>query len=292
MPTKVDGEIITEQAIQYELGRLIQFYSQYLPAEEIRKQMDLLRKKAKDQAVGAKLLINEARRLDLRVSASDIEASLKVMKKNAGGEESFKVMLKKQNMTEDMMKKGIEQGRKVDLLVEKITRGVPEPTEKEMQAHFKEHQSEYRKGDRAQAQHILIKPASGNERDKAVARSKLLEIRARIEEGASFAEQAAAFSDCPSGKKSGGSLGWFSGGMMIPEFDKAVFAMDVGQLSGIIETPLGLHLVKKLDHERGGPAEYGEVADKVRDFLRHAKRGEAISAYVEELRKKAVIVEE
>ena len=127
---------------------------------------------------------------------------------------------------------------------------------------------------------------------RQAARTKLEAVRQRIEEGANFAEEAAAHSDCPSGKKAGGSLGWFSRGMMVPEFDEAVFSMEVGQLSAVIETSLGCHLVCKTGQEDGRESSFEDVRDQVRDFLHHAHRGEILAAYVADLREKATIEED
>jgi len=292
MSVRVNGEEISAAAIQYELDRLVRFYSEHMSAEQIREQMDLLKEKATEQAVGARLLIAEAARLDIRVAKDHVEESLRRMRQNAGGEEGFQALLERQNLTEDMVRGSIERGRRVDILVGRITEGIADPTEAEIKAHFEEHSAEYRLPDRAEAQHILIKPDSDGEQDRETAKSKLLEIRRKIEEGADFADQAAIHSHCPSGKKAGGSLGWVSRRMTVPELDEALFAMAVGELSDIIETRLGHHLVKKTGEKKGGQADYDEVRDKIRDFLRHVRRGEVIAAHVAELKKKAVIEEE
>jgi parvulin-like peptidyl-prolyl isomerase len=292
MAIHINGEAIPEAAIQYELDRLVKFYSRYMSAQAIREQMDALKTKAKDQAIGAKLLVNESRRLDIKVPQADIDARLQAMVQRVGGQEAFLTLLKKQDITEDIVKDSIEQGRRVDLLVEKLTTGISDPTEEEMRAHFKEHEDEYVKSDRAQVQHILIKPESNGEADKGTARSRLMEVRRSIEEGANFEDQAAAHSQCPSGKKTGGSLGWISKGMTAPELDRAIFSMEIGELSDVVESQLGLHILKKTAHEEGGKADYAEVAEDIRDFLRHAKRGIVLSDYVAELRKKAEIEEE
>jgi peptidyl-prolyl cis-trans isomerase C len=288
----INGEAIPEAAIQYELDRLVRFYSRHMSAQQIRQQMDVLKKKAAEQAIGAKLLVNESRRLDIKVPQTDVDARLQTMIQHAGGRDAFLALLRKQDITEDIVKDSIEQGRRVDILVETITAGISDPTEEEMRAHFKEHEKEYVKSDRAEVQHILIKPDSGSEADKGTARSRLMEVRRSIEEGADFADQAAAHSECPSGKKTGGSLGWISKGMAAPELDKAVFSLEIGELSDIVESQLGLHIIMKTAQEEGGKADYAEVADSIRDFLRHAKRGIALSDYVAELRTKAEIEED
>lgn len=292
MAVRVNGEAIPEAAIQYEMDRLVKFYSGHMSPEQIRSQIGALKRKAREQAIGAKLLISETMRLDIRVPSDEIDRTFQEMIDKAGGRENFDKILRRQHLTEAMVRESIEQGRKTNILVERVTSGLSDPTEAEMKAHFGLHAQEYHKPDQAQAQHILIKPASDTSADRETARSRLQEIRSRVQDGADFADEAAAHSECPSGRKTGGSLGWFSRGMMLPEFNNAVFSMEVGALSEIIETKLGFHLIRKTGQQAGGQPEYEEVQDKVRDFLRHVKRGEALAAHIAELREKAVIEED
>lgn len=292
MTISVNGEVIPEKAVEFELDRLVRFYAEHLSAEELSKQMDLLKKKARDQAIGSKLLIQEARRLEIPVQQAEVDSRVNKLIANAGGKEKFDQLMKRQNTNLEQLVAGVELGVKVDKLVAKIASTAGDPTEEEMVAHFEAHSAEYAKAEQAQVSHILIKAASGRKEDIETARSRLMQIRKDIEEGADFADQAAAHSDCQSGRKSGGSLGWVSRGMTLPEFDKVVFAQKVGELSGVVETPLGFHIIKKTAGESGGQVAYRDVADKIRDFLRHAKRGAAVTAYVEELRGNAKIEEE
>jgi len=291
MTIRINGQELPPEAIRYELERLLRFYAEHLSAEQLRAQMDALKTKATEQAIGARLLIGEANRLDIKAPEGDVDDRVNTMIENAGGQENFAQLLEQQNLTEEMLRRSIEQGRRVDMLVDKITEGTPEPTEEEMSEHFEAHSQEYATPPRAQAQHILVR-SEDNDDDRNAAKTRLSEIKERIEEGADFASEAAAHSECPSGKKTGGSLGWFSRGMMVPEFDEAVFSMSVGALSELIETSFGYHLIHKTGHEDGGEAAFDEVRDKVREFLRHARRGEMIAAYVAELKAKAVIEEE
>lgn len=286
---KVNGQIIPDEAIDFELARLIKLYSEHISRDQIEQQMDLLRSKAKEQAIGAKLLIEEAERLDLRVSSERIEMKIKELVESAGGEEAFRDKTERQGISMEQLREGVERGAKVDLLVDRITEGIADPTEAEILDHYKAHAGEYTVPDSARVSHILIKPLSSSESDRNTAKSRLMEIRAEIEDSKDFAEQAAAFSECPSGRKTGGSLGWISRGMTVGDLDRVIFSLGVGELSEVVETPLGFHILKKTDERAGGQAEFGDVKEKAREFLRHARRGEAIAAYVAELRKKAVI---
>lgn len=287
---KVNGRQVPEQAVQFELERLMRFYAEHgVPEDKIRQELPMLKERATQQAIGARLLFDEAARLELPVSEEEVEARIEEMKAEVGGEARFLEILKKQGTNLVEFRNQIRIGKRVDKLVAKVTSDTPEPTDAEVEAHFREHQDEYSKGEQVRAQHILVSPKSGSAEDKLEAIAKIREIKERIETGADFASEAAAHSDCPSGKQAGGSLGWFSRGMMVKEFDDAAFALPVGGMSDIIETQFGYHLVLKNDMEAAASPELSEVEDKVRDFLRHTRRGEALSAFVDELREKATI---
>ncbi len=80
--------------------------------------------------------------------------------------------------------------------------------------------------------------------DDAAAKAKLEEIRTRILNGEDFAKLAAEFSDCPSGKNAGGSLGEFGKGAMVPPFEEAAFNQAIGEVGPLVKTQFGYHIVK------------------------------------------------
>jgi peptidyl-prolyl cis-trans isomerase C len=283
MALTVNGHPIPDAAIQFELDRLVRFYAEHMAAEQIRAQMDALRARARQQAIGARLLLDEAAALDIRVPEEDVDERIGAMIEQAGGRDAFEALLARQGYTEEAVRSSIVNGRRVDQLVDRITAGVADPGEDDIRAHFEAHGAEYARPERAQVRHILVTPSSDSKADRATAQSRLQEIRARIADGADFADEAAAHSECPSGRKTGGSLGWFARGMMVPAFDEAVFAMEAGTLSEIVETPLGFHLIEKTGAEPAGPAEFEDARDRIREFLRHVRRGEVIAAHVRDL---------
>lgn len=286
---KVNGQVIPQEAIQFELERLVRFYAEHgMSQEQIRAQLAELVKKATEQAIGAKLLMDEAHKFDFPVSGAEIDEQVEKIVQQVGGREAFEAALAQQKTSETVFREQLMRGRRVDKLVEKAVAGVADPTEEDIQKHFEEHKDEYVKGERVLAQHILITPDGDTQTSKDEARAKIEAIRERVSGGKNFADEAAAHSMCPSGKE-GGSLGWFSRGMMVPEFDQAVFSMNVGEVSDIIETQFGYHIIFKTDQEAAGEADFDQVREKIRDFIRHARRGEAMSAYVEELKAKAMI---
>ena len=285
----INGQPLPPEAIEFELGRLVKFYSQHMPEEQVRAQLPALREHAVEQAIGARLLFDEAAKLNLSVSDADVDERVAQMKQQIGGAKKFEGVLQQQGLTETGLREQIRAGRRVDKLVEQVVSAVPEPTEDAMRAHFASHQEEYLRPERAQAQHILVSPASKDAVACDVAKAKIEAIRQRVQGGGNFADEAAAHSECPSGREAGGSLGWFSRGMMVPEFDAAAFSMKVGELSGIIETQFGYHIIHKTGHEEETTTTFEDARESIRDFLRHATRGSALSAHVEGLKAKAKI---
>ena len=287
---KANGIEIPQDAVTFELKRLIQFYADHgVPEEKIRADMPVLKARAEQQAIGAKLLFDEAARINAEVSDEEIDERVADMRAQAGGEERLAAILKKKGLGMEEFRRQIKTGKRVDKLVDSVTADVPAPTEDEIRAHFDAHKDEYAKEAQVCAQHILVSAKTADPGAKLEAIGKLNQIRSRIATGADFAAEAAAHSDCPSGKQAGGSLGWFSRGMMVKEFDDAVFSMPVGGLSEIIETQFGFHVIYKAGEEPAGTPEFDEVRDKVRDFLLHVRRGEALDKHVDGLREKAVI---
>ena len=286
----VNGDPIPQQAVDFELQRLIHFYQQQgVPETQIRIQLDSLKAKALEQAIGMKLLIDETKRLDIPVSGDELDARFERYVKQCGGDRAhLEKLIAEQGMTVDRFKQELRQGVMIDKLIEQVCSAIPQPTEEEIRAHYEAHQDEYTTQDRVLAQHILIKPASDKAEDKAAAKAKLEEIRARIVNGEStFAHEAKEHSDCPSGKQNGGSLGWFGRGMMVKPFEDVAFDLALDTVSDILETPFGYHIIIKTGEEKGRTPTLEELHDKIATFLFHAKRGQAVTDHVDDLRAKA-----
>ena len=280
----VNGVEISGEAVQFELDRLVRFYMGHgMSMDEIKQNLPKLEEKALEQAVGAKLLLDRAQELDVPVTAADIDAEVAKVVMQVGGEENFKKALAAQGITEVAFRKELEKGAKVNKLVEQACAGVPDPTEDEVAAFYTAHKAEFVTPPQVLCQHSLVKGSDDAALDKIKA------IRERIVSGgADFAEEAKKNSDCPSGQE-GGSLGWFGRGMMVPEFDKVAFEMKKGEVSGVVSTQFGYHIIYKADEKGGGEQTLVDVHDQVKDLLRHESRGRAMDSFVAELRANAKI---
>ena len=287
----INGEPLPQEAIDFEYRRLQQYYANHMPPEQLKANEDKLRKQAVEQAVGAKLLLNEASRLDITVPDELIERKIQPIIEQSGGPEVFAQRLKENGVSEQELRDNIAEGCKVDLLIERICEGLSDPTEEEMKAFYESNKEHYVQPERVAASHILIRPNSENDDDRVTAESRLEGIAQEIRDGKDFGDLAAQHSECPSGKQNGGSLGWFSRGMMVPEFEQAAFDMAVGEISDIIETQFGFHIIMKTGEDEGGQAGLEEARDKIRELIRHDQRGKCVAAYVADLKGKADIRE-
>ena len=287
---KVNGFEVNKQAVGFELDRLVRFYMSHgMSMQEIKDNLPKLQEKALDQAIGARLLLERSQQLDVPVSAADIDAEVAKVVEQVGGEENFKKALAAQNITEEAFRSELEKGARVNKLVEQACTGVEEPTEQEVTDFYEAHKSEYVTEPKVLCQHILVKVEDNYSSDeKSAAFEKILAIKERIAAGGNFAEEAEKNSDCPSGRE-GGSLGWFGPGMMVPEFDKVAFEMKKGEVSGVVTTQFGYHIIYKADEQPGGQQTLVDVHDQIKDLLRHGARGKAVDAFVAELREKAEI---
>lgn len=287
---KVNGFEVNKQAVGFELDRLVRFYMSHgMSMQEIKDNLAKLQEKALDQAIGARLLLERSQQLDVPVTAADIDAEIAKVIEQVGGEENFKKALAAQNISEDDFRKELEKGARVNKLVEQACTGVEEPTEQDVTDFYEAHKSEYVTEPKVLCQHILVKVEDNSTSDeKSAAFEKILAIKERIAAGGNFAEEAEKNSDCPSGRE-GGSLGWFGPGMMVPEFDKVAFEMKKGEVSGVVTTQFGYHIIYKADEQPGGQQTLVDVHDQIKDLLRHEARGKAVDAFVAELRDKAEI---
>jgi foldase protein PrsA len=285
----INGEPLPQEAIEFEYRRIRQYYANHMPPDQLKAHEAKLRAQAVEQAIGAKLLLNEAARLDILVPEDLIDRKIQPIIEQTGGPEIFAQRLQENGITEEQLRNNIAEGCKVDLLIEHICEGLSDPTEEDMMVFFENNKNHYQQPERVSASHILIRPDSDRDDDRVVAESRLEGIAQEIRDGKDFGELAAQHSQCPSGKQNGGSLGWFSRGMMVPEFEEAAFSMAVGEISDIIETQFGFHIIMKTAEDEGGQAAFEEAREKIRDLMRHDQRGKCVAAYVADLKAKAEI---
>src|SRR5262249_37611386 len=122
--------------------------------------------------------------------------------------------------------------------------------------------------EQVRARHILVEVKSGaDEKTKAAAKKKAEDLQAKAKSGADFAALAKKSSDDKATAPQGGDLGLFPRGRMAPAFETAAFALPVGEVSDVVETPFGYHVIKVEEHRQAGPKPLDAVRGEIRQTL-------------------------
>jgi hypothetical protein len=132
MAIRVNGELISSRAVLTELTRLVTFYKEHLPEEDLAENREILIRKAKDQAIGARLLLEEARKAGIRISAGEVAARRGVLVKEAGGEEALQDLMDIQDIDEVWFQQSIVDSLMIDKLVKALVDRIEDPSEEEV----------------------------------------------------------------------------------------------------------------------------------------------------------------
>ncbi len=314
---------VNDQAImlsEYEKNAapiLDQFKKASPSVEQTPERIADIKKRVLDQMLDDRLLVQEAKKKNIRVSQLEVDDGVKKVRTRFNTEEEFNKELQKENMTNDEFRKHIqEQLATIKLIDQEVKAKTPPPTDDEIKGLFDtldaivkdkpipgSHTAseleelkalakavERRFGERARARHVLIRLGpNASKEEKEAALKKIKEAQARLKKGEDFAELARKYSEDPGSKDRGGDLGYFSRGDMVPAFDKAAFALDVGQTSDIVTTDFGYHIIQVQEKKAATKMSLDEIKDDLREYLFQQRGAKRFESYVKELRSKADI---
>jgi peptidyl-prolyl cis-trans isomerase C len=154
-------------------------------------------------------------------------------------------------------------------------------TDQDAEAYYKAHQDEYRTPESARARHILIRAdRSAPEAQKKEARGRAEEVLKKVKAGGDFAKLASEYSEDPGSKQNGGDLGFVQKGRTVPEFERAVFSLKPGQVSDVVETQFGYHIIKVEDRKESAVEPYDKVKDKVKEKVLNDQRKAKAEEYI------------
>lgn len=160
--------------------------------------------------------------------------------------------------------------------------------EEDMKLYYKVHGSEFKSPEMVRARHILAKAEkSATEEIKKKAQEKIANILKRIKSGEDFAKLATELSEDPGTKAKSGDLGFFPRGKMVPEFEAIVFSMKQGEVSGVIETEFGYHIVKLEEKKEPAIEPYENVRDKIREKVLNEFKRVRVDEFMEKAMKDA-----
>ncbi|HZI94278.1 MAG TPA: peptidylprolyl isomerase, partial [Patescibacteria group bacterium] len=151
-------------------------------------------------------------------------------------------------------------------------------------SYEKDKETTYRNPEQRRASHILLKaPAEAKPEEADAVRKKAEALLARARGGEDFAKLARENSEDPGSASEGGDLQWFGKGRMVPEFEQAVFSLSDGQISDIVRTPFGFHIIKMTGSRPAGVTPFEEVREQIRQTLAFKKAQELLSKKSDEV---------
>jgi peptidyl-prolyl cis-trans isomerase C len=160
-------------------------------------------------------------------------------------------------------------------------------TEVEMKAFYDSHPEQFRKPETVRVRHILIQvdnTAGTTQMEKA--REKIMMIQGKITSGENFSALAKAYSECPS-STNGGDLGYFERGQMVKSFEDASFSLYPGQVSPIVRSDFGFHLIKAIDRQPEAFYSYEDIKTQVADAIHQQRFEKKMKRYIEKIKSNA-----
>jgi len=284
----VNGTVITREDFDREMGRVRQQLARS-GRPLTRAQLSGVENSVLENLITNELLYQETERKGIKVGEQAVNEQLNKIKKRFPSEEAYISTIGKMNLTEADIKTQIEKGLSIQQLVKQDFSQKVNVSDKDTRAYYEGNPDMFRRPEEIRASHILIKvDPKSDESQKAASYKKISEIQVKVQQGGDFAALAKEFSQGPSNVK-GGDLGFFKRGQMVKPFEKAAFALAPGEVSGIVETRFGYHLIKVFEKKPETISEYGAVKDKLKQSLEQKEVQKQMEVYVEGLKTKGKI---
>src|SRR6266702_127844 len=253
------------------------------------EQQAALDKEAVEQLISAELLYQAAAKLEITDLDKQIDAKIALGKARFKDEQEFAKAIKDLEMNEKDLREYTRRDLLISRFVETTFVSKAAVSEAEIRSFYDNNQDKFKRDESVKASHILIGvDSAASAEDKKKAREKAEKLRKDLAGGAEFAALAKEYSTCPSSKQ-GGDLGFFGKGQMVPSFEKAAFALKHGEISNVVETQFGYHVIKLTEKKPAVTTDFNEVKAKIEEFLKGQKVNEAIQKYLAETKKTAKI---
>jgi len=298
---KINGVDLHSKIIKFQFNRSMRVKNSALDTAAKKKVIRILI----DKELVRELIYQAGKKEKKVIPPGQINAQLEKMKSAFGyeSEEQLAHALKDRNIDLGELKRSIEVDPIARNLLDKNIRGKIQITDKQVKDFYETNKSQFHRPKSFLAQHIFI-PHIPVELQKSTppmelrkrrdelskeAEKKINGIYKKIKPGADFGELAKKYSEDEGSAKNGGNLEYMYAGVFDPEFDKAVFALKVGELSGVVKTSFGFHIIKLNETRPPEQAPFAEVKESIQKHLFMEKANIKVQEYIDGLRKKADI---
>jgi peptidyl-prolyl cis-trans isomerase C len=282
---RVNGEEITKVDFDRLITNMEASARQPVPAE----RRDEIFRKALDELVTYKVLSQETRARKIAVTDEEVESTIKQMRSQLPNEQEFKKALAARGVTLEKLKSDTRLDMSINKMMEAEAANQPAPGDVQVRDFYDKNPDKFKQDEACRASHILFKveesaDAATKKKAKDQADSVLKEARA----GADFAELAKKYSADGSAQQ-GGDLNFFTKGQMVPAFDQAAFALKPGQISDIVTTQFGYHIIKVTERRTASTVPFEQVSARIKEYLTEQQKQQKVEAFIESLKQKAKI---
>jgi peptidyl-prolyl cis-trans isomerase C len=212
---------------------------------------------------------------------ASIEACVKDIRDRYPDEPEFEADLGRAGLDTESLRAAIERDLKVEAVLEQVAATTPPVSETEIEIFYLQHLDRFKKPETRSLRHILITindDMAGSTRDAAQAKIELIRERL-LKDKSRFSEQALKHSECPTAMN-GGLLGKVPRGKLYPEVDAVAFELAAGEVSAVVESELGFHIVLCDAVENETQVPLADVSERVRDHLASTRHAAAQKAWI------------
>ncbi len=254
------------------------------------ERRDEVLRAALNQLVEYTLLQQEAKNRKVTVSDAEVNERIKQMQGQFPTEEAFKKALSARDMSIDRLRDDARVDMVITRLVEDEVATAQPPTDAECKDYYDKNPDKFKLGEAVRASHILIlADEKADEATKKKARAQIEAVNKRVKAGEDFAQLAKEHSQDGSAAQ-GGDLDFFGRGRMVPPFEQAAFALKPGEVSDIVTTQFGYHIIKVTERRTESTIPFDDqLQERLRQILTEQKKQEKAASFVASLKQKSKI---
>lgn len=256
---------------------------------QMESMMGRFRQRAAEQFVVRTLLTQEANRRTISVSDKDLDEAIAVIKERLPKEMTLDDVLKRESMTMVQLRSNLVGELRIKILVESVVPTNAAVSDADVEGFYNEQKDSFVQPETVAARHILVKFDVADTNAAKAAKAKIDDLRKQLVAGGDFAKLAKENSDCPS-KEHGGELGQFPRGQMVKPFEDAAFSLATNEISPVVETQFGYHLIQVTEHSMAKTNNLSEVKDKLVQHLKQKKQMELFETFIAKLKSETKIV--
>ncbi len=248
------------------------------------------RKAALNGLINNMLIDQEASRLGIVVDEGDVDQALKgILDEKKLSMNQFKEMLSERDAALDDYKEEMRRQIVKIRLIGKEIRSKIGVSKEEIGEYYSRHRGEYEGKEVVRVQQILIiAPEDAGEEKRRTLRGNAEKVLEKLKRGESFAQLAMEYSQGPAAQ-AGGDLGFIEKGVMLPEVDKEAFRLKTDEISDVITSPVGFHIIKIADKRGAGVKPLEDVRDEIKESIANEKAQKKFGEWIQEQRKKSLI---